>query len=180
MSDQNLTNTRAPTVLWVRGMLAEWFIAGVAVTVTAVPAVDVYLHDTEFPFGPLRFAMLASTVFGSFAALYYCWPKLSRRALDARLAKVHFWGTIVFFNLTTLPMLLVAAGVQQLRLPDPRLLPIGAPFLGRLAILGLCGLAFYQLPFVWALILSLVNVNRPSADSLEQDGAASASAPRTR
>ena len=154
--------TCSPVKLWTRGMFTEWVIASLAALVSTLPATDVYFHDSDLPFGPIRFAILALTVFGSFAALYYCWPKLSRRRLDHKLASLHFWGTVIFFNLAAIPMLLLGIGLHQPRMLDPRVLPGATPFLGLLAILGLCGLLFYQLPFVWAVILSLLGVSCPA------------------
>jgi heme/copper-type cytochrome/quinol oxidase subunit 1 len=36
--------------------------------------------------------------------LYYWFPKMSGRFMDERLGKVHFWLTMIAFNLTFLPM----------------------------------------------------------------------------
>jgi cytochrome c oxidase subunit 1 len=160
------------------GMIAEWALGAMVAVISGVGLTNIYLHDSQFPFSPLRFAVLATAVFGSFAALCFCWPKISRRPLSRGLLAVHFWGTLVFFNVSAIPLLMMGMGLQQPNPLDPRVLALGHGPLGSWAIFGLCGLGFYQLPFLWAVMLSLLSVSRRSA--LASDAEASASDLRTR
>ena len=172
-----ITNRNLPfTTLWTRGLFAEVLIAMIAGLAAGVPATDIYFHDDRLPLAPARFLIVATTVFGSFIALYRFWPL--RRRLDPKLIKLHFWGTLVFFNLTTIPMLLLAIGLHQPNALDPRILSADVPIFTRIAAVSLCLLAFYQLPLFWAVILSLVP-SQPAAPT-GSDEAASASAPHTR
>jgi heme/copper-type cytochrome/quinol oxidase subunit 1 len=170
------THHRRMANLWSRGLIVEWLIAMIAASTAGFPTTEAYLHDDGIPLAPARFFILATMIFGSFVALYRCWP--SRRLLDPKLIKLHFWGTLALFNLTTIPMLLLAIGLHQPAALDPRILSSGNPLLSRIALVSLCLLAFYQLPFFWAVILSLLPSQRVAPT--EPAAAASASALRIR
>src|SRR5215203_5391859 len=150
-----ITDRNRPfTTLWTRGLFAEVLIAMIAALAAGLPATEIYFHDDHLSLAPARFVIVATTVFGSFIALYRFWPL--RRRLDPKLIKLHYWGTLVFFNLTTIPMLLLGIGLNQPNALDPRILTTHVPTFTRIAAVSLCLLAFYQLPLLWAVILSLV------------------------
>ena len=169
------THHRSMAILWSRAFIAEGLLALIAAAAVECRATEVYLHDDGIPRSPARFFILAATIFGSFVAFYRFW---AWREIDPKLAKLHFWGTLGFFNLATVPMLLMAMGVHQPAALDPRILSWGAPLMSRIAMLSLCLLAFYQLPLLWAVILSLLPSQRVAPTELDE--AASPSAPRTR
>jgi heme/copper-type cytochrome/quinol oxidase subunit 1 len=154
-------------------MVAHWTMALLVAIGSALPPIKVYLHDPDFPFNPVRFVALATAVFGGFAGLHFCWGRMFRRPLDRGLSTVHFWGTVVFFNVSAIPLLIMGAGVQYPSPLDPRVLSIGAGPLARWALVGLCGLAFYQLPFFWGVMLSLLNASPRSAPAPGAEASAS-------
>ncbi|MGQ0505232.1 MAG: cytochrome c oxidase subunit I [Myxococcaceae bacterium] len=81
--------------------------------------IDIYLHDTMFVVGHFHLTMAAAAFLGSFAALYFWFPKMFGRQMDETLAKAHFWGSIIFIVLTFCGQLVAGYSGQQRRLYDP-------------------------------------------------------------
>ena len=51
-----------------------------------------------------HYLVAPGTVFALFAGIYHWFPKITGRALDERLGKIHFWGSFVCMNAIFLPM----------------------------------------------------------------------------
>jgi cytochrome c oxidase subunit I len=80
---------------------------------------DIYLHDTMWVVGHFHLTMAAAAFLGSFAALYFWFPKMFGRQLDERLSKAHFWTSTVFITLVFCGQLVAGFSGQQRRLYDP-------------------------------------------------------------
>lgn len=80
---------------------------------------DIYLHDTMWVVGHFHLTMAASVFLGSFAAIYFWFPKMFGKPMDARLGKIHFWMSAVFITLVFCGQLVAGYAGQQRRLYDP-------------------------------------------------------------
>jgi len=58
---------------------------------------DMQLHDTYFVVGHFHLMIGGVTLMGSFAALYFWFPKMFGRRMNETLGKVHFWFTLIPF-----------------------------------------------------------------------------------
>jgi cytochrome c oxidase subunit 1 len=63
--------------------------------------------------------MAAAAFLGSFAALYFWFPKMFGREMNEGLAKAHFWTSVVFITLLFCGQLIAGYSGQQRRLYDP-------------------------------------------------------------
>ena len=64
----------------------------------AVPGdldLDIYFHDSYFVVGHFHLMIGVVTMLGTFAAVYYWFPKLFGRTMNPTLGKIHFWCTFV-------------------------------------------------------------------------------------
>ncbi|EEF59795.1 cytochrome c oxidase subunit I [Pedosphaera parvula] len=88
------------SMLFAIGFLVNFTLGGLSgVTFTAVPA-NWQTTDTYYVVAHFHYVLIGGTVFGTFAGLYYWFPKMSGRMLSERLGKWHFWLTMISFNLT--------------------------------------------------------------------------------
>jgi cytochrome c oxidase subunit I len=92
---------------------------------------DLYLHDTYFVVGHFHLTMAAAVFLGSFASIYYWFPKIWGRMFNSTLGKFHFWFSVVPITIIFCTMLLVGYSGMQRRLYDldsyeflKRLLPL--------------------------------------------------------
>jgi heme/copper-type cytochrome/quinol oxidase subunit 3 len=140
-------------------------IGGLTGLPLGLAASDVALHDTWYVVAHFHYLVAPGTVFALFAGIYHYWPRITGRALNETLGKIHFWGSFVCMNLIFLPMFAIGLmGVNR------RLWDAGASYAHAQPTLqwqthmtyAAFLLAAFQLPFIWNLVKHL----RP----LEGDG----------
>ncbi len=106
-------------MLFAMGMVFVFGLGGLTGLLLGTISTDIYLHDTMYVVGHFHLTMAAASFLGSFAALYFWWPKMTGKALDEMLGKVHFWGSVVFITLTFGGQLIAGYSGQHRRLYDP-------------------------------------------------------------
>jgi cytochrome c oxidase subunit 1 len=75
---------------------------------------DLYLHDTYFVVGHFHLTMAAAALFGSFAAIYFWFPKMFGRMMNESLGKLHFWLSVIPITLVFCGMLVAGyAGMHR-------------------------------------------------------------------
>jgi cytochrome c oxidase subunit 1 len=57
--------------------------------------------------------------FGGFAGFYFWFPKMFGRLMSETLGKIHFWLTLVFFNVTFFPMHNIGLAGMMRRIANP-------------------------------------------------------------
>jgi len=87
-------------MLFATGFLIEFVIGGLSGVTLAAAPIDWQVTDSYYVVAHFHYVLFGGTVFGMMAGIYYWFPKMSGRMLDERLGKIHFWATIVGFNLT--------------------------------------------------------------------------------
>ena len=114
----------------------------------AVP--DVYLHDSYYVIGHFHYVVAPGTIFAMFAGIYHWYPKVTGRAMNETLGKIHFWASFVLMNGIFMPMLFEGmAGVSR-RLYDPTIYAHGeaAHAMTMITSWSAWGLALAQIPFI--------------------------------
>ena len=140
-------------MLWSIGFLVTFLLGGMSGVILAMPALNFDVHDTYFVVAHFHYVLFASTVFVGAAAAYYWYPKMTGRMLREGWGKVHFWLTIIGFNLTFFPQHEIGLRGMPRRVatysPD-----LHVTFLNRLSTAGAYLLAISVLPFFWNLWVS--------------------------
>ena len=99
--------------------VARFVIGGLSGIVMAATPVDIHIHDTYFIVAHIHYDVFAATLMGVFGAVYYWFPKMFGRHMNYKLGYVHFWLTLISFNLTFFLMHIVGLGGMQRRVADP-------------------------------------------------------------
>jgi len=138
-------------MLFAMGFIAMFLIGGLSgVTLAAVPF-DLHVTDTYYVVAHLHYVLFGGSVFALYGALYFWFPKITGRLYMERLGKIHFWLTLIGFNITFLPMHWL--GLQGM----PRRVVEYAPqFQTMNVIVSLGGflLGISVLPFIFNAVLS--------------------------
>ncbi|MBI3268125.1 MAG: cbb3-type cytochrome c oxidase subunit I [Planctomycetes bacterium] len=85
----------ASPMLFALGVISAIGIGGLGGLFLGTAASDIHFQETFFVVGHFHFTIGAVTFFGLFTGIYFWFPKMFGRLLDERLARVHFWLTIV-------------------------------------------------------------------------------------
>lgn len=89
-------NLRLTTpMLFSIGVIFVFGLGGLTGLYLATISTDIFLHDTYFVVGHFHLTMAASALFGTFAGVYFWFPKAFGRMMSERLGKLHFWLTII-------------------------------------------------------------------------------------
>ena len=149
-------------MLFTLGAVFVFGLGGLTGIYLATISTDIYLHDTMFVVGHFHFTMAAATMFGTFAAIYYWFPKMFGRHLSDRLGKLHFFGTVVFITLVFGGQLLAGYAGQPRRLWDPYQYTFLKHLLelNRWTSFAAFALGLFQLPFIYNWFVSMFRGRR--------------------
>lgn len=92
------------SMLFAIGMVSLFITGGLTGLFVANSAIDMMVHDTYFVVAHFHLVMGSAAFFGFLCGIYYWFPKMFGRAMDATLGYVHFWLTILGVYLIFFPM----------------------------------------------------------------------------
>jgi len=92
------------SMLFAIGLLAVFTVGGLSGVMHASAPVDLQQHDTYFVVAHFHYVIVGGVMMGIFAAFYFWFPKVTGRLMSERLGKLHFWTSLVGFNLLFFPM----------------------------------------------------------------------------
>jgi cytochrome c oxidase subunit 1 len=110
------TITLSTPMLWALAFVAEFLIGGVTGIFLGASGADIYLHDTYFVLAHFHYTFFPIAIIGTFAGFTYWFPKMFGRMMNDTLGKIHFWGTIIPFNLIFIPLFFTGLGGQHRRI----------------------------------------------------------------
>ncbi len=91
-------------MLFSIGLVAMFTIGGLSGVTHAVAPADTQQTDTYYIVAHFHYVIFGGALFGFLGGFYFWWPKVFGYFLDERLGKIHFWLTLIGFNLTFGPM----------------------------------------------------------------------------
>ncbi|MDD5175618.1 MAG: cytochrome c oxidase subunit I [Sterolibacterium sp.] len=153
-------------MLFAIGFIFLFVMGGFSGLVLAMTAVDVQMHNTYYVVAHFHYTMVAGALFSAFAAVYYWLPKWTGHMYSEMLGKVHFWLTMIFFNMTFFVQHFLGLAGMPRRIPDYALQ--FADF-NAISSIGAFGLGLSQLLFLYIVITCIKG--GPKAEAKPWDGA---------
>ena len=155
-------------MLWALGFVVEFMIGGVTGIFLGSSGTDIYLHDTYFLIAHFHYTFVPIAILAVFAGLTFWYPKMFGRMLNETLGKIHFWGTIIPFNVIFIPMFITGIAGDQRRVYNYALYAEQArPELQHLrtaSTIGLLVMLAFQFVFLFNFIWSFRHGERASAN----------------
>ncbi|CAN5822750.1 cytochrome c oxidase subunit I [soil metagenome] len=141
-------------MLYALGFISLFLIGGLDGAFLAVVPFDFHVQDTYWVVSHLHYVLVAGSVFGIFAALFYWFPKMTGKLLNERLGKIQFWALFVGTNLALFPQHLLGLDGMIRRIVDYSPNP-GWMELNFLSTIGAFLIAVSILPFLWNVFITL-------------------------
>ncbi len=105
-------------MLWALAFVAEFIIGGITGIYLGASGSDIYFHDTYFVLAHFHYTFFPIAIIGTFAGFTFWFPKMFGKMMNPLLGKLHFWGTIIPFNLVFMPLFVLGASGQHRRIYD--------------------------------------------------------------
>ena len=153
-------------MLFALGFIFLFTMGGFSGLVLAMTPVDVQMQDTYYVVAHFHYTMVAGALFSAYAGAYYWLPKWTGHMYNETLGKIHFWLTLIFFNMTFFVQHFLGLAGMPRRIPDYALQ--FADF-NRISSIGAFGLGLSQLLFLY-IAISCVK-GGPKAAAKPWDGA---------
>jgi cytochrome c oxidase subunit 1 len=146
--------TFSTPLLFALGFIALFLIGGLDGAFLAVVPFDFHVQDTYWVVSHLHYVLVAGSVFGIFAGLYYWFPKISGRYLNETLGKANFILLFVGTNLAFFPQHILGLDGMPRRIVHYADNP-GWAALNAMSTIGAFTIAVSVLPFLWNLFITL-------------------------
>jgi cytochrome c oxidase subunit 1 len=139
-------------MLFAIGFIFVFSIGGLSGVILSVVPVDVQVQDTYYVVAHFHYVLVAGSLFALFSGAYFWLPKWTGHMYDEKLGKVHFWLSLVFFNIAFFPMHFLGLAGMPRRIPD---YPLQFADMNTLVSVASLGFALAQLVFVYVVIKSV-------------------------
>jgi cytochrome c oxidase subunit 1 len=105
-------------MLFAIGFLCLFTIGGFSGLVLAIVPVDITLHNTYYVVAHFHYVLVSGALFAIIGGVYFWLPKWSGKMYNEGLGKLHFWLSMIGFNLAFFPQHFLGLAGMPRRIPD--------------------------------------------------------------
>jgi cytochrome c oxidase subunit 1 len=91
-------------MLFAIGFIFVFTIGGFTGLILAMAPIDLLLQDTYYVVAHFHYVLVAGSLFAMFSGFYYWVPKWTGVMYNERRGQIHFWSSLISFNVTFFPM----------------------------------------------------------------------------
>jgi cytochrome c oxidase subunit 1 len=91
-------------MLWAVGFIFVFSMGGFTGLILAMAPIDIQLQDTYYVVAHFHYVLVAGSLFALFAGVYFWGPKWTGVMYSETRGKIHFWVSLIAFNVTFFPM----------------------------------------------------------------------------
>jgi cytochrome c oxidase subunit I len=148
-------------MLWAVGFLFVFTMGGFTGLILAMAPIDIQLQDTYYVVAHFHYVLVAGSLFALFAGVYFWGPKWTGVMYSETRGKLHFWGSLIFFNITFFPMHFLGLAGMPRRYAD---YPMQFADFNMIASIGAFGFGLMQVYFfVFVVIPMMRGKGEPAA-----------------
>ena len=137
-------------MLFAVGFIFVFTIGGFSGLILAMAPLDIALHGTYYVVAHFHYVLVAGSLFAMFAGWYYWSPKWTGHMYNELRGKIHFWGTMITFNVAFLPMHFLGLAGMPRRYAD---YPAQFTDWNQVVTIGAFGFGLMQVYFLFCVAL---------------------------
>ena len=137
-------------MLFAVGFIFVFTIGGLTGVILAVAPIDVQLQDTYYVVAHFHYVLVAGSLYAMFAGYYYWSPKWTGVMYSERRGQIHFWWSLISFNVTFFPMHFLGLAGMPRRYAD---YPMQFADFNAIASVGAFFFGFAQVYFFFFVVL---------------------------
>ncbi|MBT3270794.1 cytochrome c oxidase subunit I [Candidatus Poribacteria bacterium] len=141
-------------MLFAVGTIACFIVGGVTGMFLGSAAVDTYMHDTYFVVAHFHYTLFPTVILGGLTGFYFWFPKMFGKTLNRPLGHIHFWITVISFNVLFIALFRVGLAGHVRRIWAAVTYDYLKPFQGLNVVATWAAIAMLigQIPFIANLI----------------------------
>jgi len=155
-------------MLWSVGFIFVFTMGGFTGLILAMAPITQQLHDTYYVVAHFHYVLVAGSLFALFAGYYYWAPKWTGVMYRELHGKIHFWGSMIFFNITFFPMHFLGLAGMPRRYVD---YPMQFADFNAIASIGSLGFGLMQVYFFFWVVLPMMRGRGERAPAKPWEGA---------
>ena len=157
-------------MLFAIGFLFVFTMGGFTGLILAMAPLDIALHGTYYVVAHFHYVLVAGSLFALFSGWYYWSPKWTGRMYNELRGKIHFWASMIFFNVAFFPMHFLGLAGMPRRYAD---YPAQFTDFNQIATIGAFGFGLAQVYFLFWVVLPTYRAHSdlPKAADKPWDGA---------
>ena len=155
-------------MLFAVGFIFVFTMGGFTGLILAMAPIDIQLQDTYYVVAHFHYVLVAGSLFAMFAGFYYWGPKWTGVMYNETRGKIHFWGSLIFFNVTFFPMHFLGLAGMPRRYAD---YPMQFTDFNMLASVGAFGFGLSQVYFFFCVVLPMMRGKGEPAPQQPWEGA---------
>ncbi|RKJ96574.1 cytochrome c oxidase subunit I [Alicycliphilus denitrificans] len=140
-------------MLWAVGFIFVFTIGGFTGVIPAVVPIDTQIQDTYYIIAHFHYVLVAGSLFAIYGAYYYWAPKWSGVMYSETRGRIHFWWSMVSFNVAFFPMHFLGLAGMPRRYAD---YPMQFADFNMIASIGAFFFGAAQLYFFFAVVLPML------------------------
>jgi len=137
-------------MLFAVGFLFVFTIGGLTGVILAIAPIDTQLQDTYYVVAHFHYVLVAGSLYAMFAGYYYWSPKWTGVMYNESRGKIHFWWSLISFNVTFFPMHFLGLAGMPRRYAD---YPMQFADFNAIASVGAFFFGFAQVYFFFFIVL---------------------------
>ena len=137
-------------MLFAVGFIFVFTVGGLTGVILAVAPIDTQLQDTYYVVAHFHYVLVAGSLYAIFAGYYYWSPKWTGVMYSETRGKIHFWWSLISFNVTFFPMHFLGLAGMPRRYAD---YPMQFADFNAIASVGAFFFGFAQVYFFFFVVL---------------------------
>ena len=155
-------------MLFAVGFIFVFTMGGFTGLILAMAPIDIQIQDTYYVVAHFHYVLVAGSLFAMFGGFYYWSPRWTGVMYSEARGKLHFWWSLISFNITFFPMHFLGLAGMPRRYAD---YPLQFADFNAIATVGAFGFGLAQVYFLLFIVIPAMRGQGEPAPQRPWEGA---------